>query len=446
MLAAPSNALATSLSAIAAEVRSYAERADGVAYGRILDLLATLISDGSALSPAEVPRAQALLFDTAHVECAWALMAGDLLWRSGVRTPTDFLNISNCARFAGFSCRFTRIGTAEHLELAQQLKVAQPSPAVYILLGNALRHLHQYTSAEDAYLEGIHRFPDFPFLKFRLVDLYLATYKLAHAHQLLTQLKPLYPYAREMMFITPAEVDPPIGSSALAPPHCGESSWVWFVAADPVYTERYAHRLLQSARSRTAGKVHFHVHLIRDLTSGLSADAYATLHALAGSATFTERKFDMSGRDAEWRKALYASERFLLLAEILKQYRKPVLVTDIDVECLRDPAELLTTLGEADFGYTNFRSTTEAWERYAATALIVRPTAAAIAFFERMAAMLLSALSNHAQPWFVDQIVLFRMIEENPGSARGIFLDEILTDCEPPSLRGFFRLLHASWN
>ena len=51
----------------------------------------------------------------------------------------------------------------------------------------------------------------------------------------------------------------------------------------------------------------------------------------------TERTVPLAGATANQRSALFASERFLFLAEMLAKYNKPLLVTDIDVECIKNP-------------------------------------------------------------------------------------------------------------
>jgi len=433
------------LAAIHEQITYYKESANLDKYNQIVNLLATYADSVQALSPDESVLANNILVEYAYIECFWALIIGELLWRCGFRTHDDFSNNWNVARFCGISNRFSRINTAEHFEIAQQFKATHPSPAAFILLGNSLRELKRYSIAEDAYLEGIYLFPDDPFLKFRLVDLYLLTYKLSQAYQILNNMKPLYPYALEMMFIIPTEPKISIPSDLLPSLSSGDKDMVCFVAADPIYMDKYANNFAKSVLNCAGESIHFHFHIVCDSGSEISPNIYAELNNIIENPTFTVRKYNLVDASQNWRKALFASERFLMLAEILKKYQKPVLVTDIDVECLKDPKALLTILENGDFGYTNFRNTLEAWERYAATVMIVKPTEAAIAFFNNMNVLLISIINNHPRPWFVDQIALFRLIEESPYSARSILLKNILTDTIPPSPQGFFRTLHGSW-
>ena len=57
--------------------------------------------------------------------------------------------------------------------------------------------------------------------------------------------------------------------------------------------------------------------------------------------------------------------------------------------------------------------------------------------------MIITLLNNHPQPWFVDQIALFRLIEEGLTPAKCVCLENILTDTDSP--KAYFRILHASW-
>ena len=119
-------------------------------------------------------------------------------------------------------------------------------------------------------------------------------------------------------------------------------------------------------------------------------------------------------------------------------------MTDIDVECIKNPMELFDRLGDGDIGLTKFGIVRDAWDRYPATAIVVRPTQAAIAFFQRLSGMVIALLNAHPQPWFVDQIAIFRLIEEGLTPAKCVHLELLLTDATP-SETGFFRILHGSW-
>ncbi len=211
------------------------------------------------------------------------------------------------------------------------------------------------------------------------------------------------------------------------------------MAADPVYIEKYAVRFLRSIREKVGSETLIHFHVIGDLGAPLQSEIRNQLQAEGrDSILLTERYISLKEMNLNQRKALFSSERFLFLAELLIKYRTTILVSDIDVLCLQDPRGLLDSLGGYDLGYTNFVNTIEAWERYSATVLFFNPTIAAIEFLRKMSDILLSTFSVHPQPWFMDQIALFRLMEEFPSNVRSKLLEKILTDSDVPSDNNFF--------
>lgn len=319
-------------------------------------------------------------------------------------------------------------------------------PAPFIIRGNALRQLHRHAEAESAYIEGLEACPEDPFLKFRLVDLWLMTYQHARAEQLLASLRIRYPSALELMFCLPVAENAAGPDNVLPELSADGAELVWLVAADPVYLQRYGLRLAegiaQRAGNANAGKVKLHVHGVTEPGKPLPVDV---LGAMAGLLPLhvTQRELNLVGASPNQRKALFASERFLFLAEMLAKYQRPMLVTDIDVDPLKSPLDLIEQMGDADIAHTRFGTVREAWDRYPATALLFRPTEASIAFCKRLSGMIITLLNSHPNPWFVDQIALFRLIEGGLTPAKLACLELLLTDTDSP--RAYFRILHGSW-
>lgn len=100
-------------------------------------------------------------------------------------------------------------------------------------------------------------------------------------------------------------------------------------------------------------------------------------------------------------------------------------------------------MADGDVGRTRFGVIRDAWDRYPATALWFKPTEAAIQFGQRLSATILSLLSQHPEPWFVDQVALFRLIEGGLTLAKITEQPLVLTDTDSPE--AFFRILHGSW-
>lgn len=394
-------------------------------------------------------RLESLMVTAAHVEPVWALQAGLALWSAGRQQSHHFHNIWNCSRYAGIHSRYSPLKAEEHLSnigtlySSDQTDPASPSLARFIIRGNALRQLHRYDEAETAYLHGLDVYPDDPFLKFRLIDLWLMTYQYGRANELLTSLRARYPDALEMLFALPVP-DTAIGPDKIMPALDADGAdFVWLVAADPVYLQRYGLRLAQGiARQRGETIVKLHVHVVTEPDKPAPTDVLEAMARLI-PLHVTQRQLDLSGASANQRKALFASERFLFLAEMLAKYQRPLLVSDIDVECLQNPHVLFSRMGGADIAHTRFSTVRDAWDRYPATVLLFQPTPAAISFCQRLSGMIITLLNNHRNPWFVDQVALFRLIEGGLTLAKLTYLEYLLTDTDSP--KAYFRILHGSW-
>jgi len=431
------------LSQIVVLVTHYEATADPATYAEITRRLGKLWGTRSQVDVAAQAALETLMLRGTKVEPAWSLLAGHLLWSSGRTTQMDFNNIWGCSRFAGIKSRFSRYPADEYLRQTESWLPADAGPALYTVRGNAYRQLHRYTDAESCYLEGIDRFPGDPFLKFRLVDLCLIAYQLDRAKQLLASLRSSYPFALEMMFALPVPADAVGPQNVLPDLSAGDADFVWLVAADPIYAERYGVRFAESVAAQTKGRAHVHFHVVREPEMATPTAVIEAIQTMLPMVS-TERTVPLAGATANQRSALFASERFLFLAELLAKYNKPLLVTDIDVECIKNPMELFDRLGDGDIGLTKFGIVRDAWDRYPATAIVVRPTHAAVAFFQRLSGMIITLLNAHPQPWFVDQIAIFRLIEEGLTPAKCVYLELLLTDTTP-SATGFFRILHGSW-
>ena len=435
--------MAPSIELITNLVTAYRASPDNEAHEEVTQQLVNFCAAGNNLPPDQGKALGAFLVLAAKTEAVWGLLAGLALWKSGGRTFADFSNVWMFSRFSGIQSQFNPYPAIEHLRRVETWSPDRAGPALYIIRGNAYRQLHRYSDAESAYLEGIEHFPADPFLKFRLVDLCLMTYQLGRARALLAGLRASYPYALEMMFSLP------VPEAAIAPQNvlpdlsAENAEFVWLVAADPVYAEKYAVKFARTVAAQTHGSAHVHFHVVRDADTPPPAAVIEAVKALVPMVS-TERTVPLSGATPNQRSALFASERFLFLAELLAKYNKPLLVTDIDVECLKNPAELFQRLGDGDIGLTRFRVVRDAWDKYPATAIVIRPTSAAIEFFQKLSGMIITLLNNHPQPWFVDQVALYRLIEEGLTPAKVVLLEHILTDTEP-SAPAFFRILHGSW-
>lgn len=407
---------------------------------------------GQPLGVDEQARLEQLMVTSAQTEPVWSLLCAMALWDSGRRLPHDFANLWSAARYAGIASRFSVFTPEQHLQMLDAVTWPLGHPARFLIQGNALRSLHRYSQAEDAYLAGLHHQPDHPFLKFRLVDLWLMTHQHQRAKDLLVSLRSRYLQALEHLFALPVPPDAPAPSPVFGELQTQGANMVWLVAADAVYIQRYGLRLAQglhkllSNPNPSAGpnppRITLHVHTVLDGTTPLPLEVLQAMAALVPM-NATQRTIQLQGANANQRKAFFASERFLFLHELLHKYNRPLLVTDIDVDPLKHPAGLFARMGDGDVGHTRFGAIRDAWDRYPATALWFQPTPAAIQFGQSLSATILSLLAQHPEPWFVDQVALFRLIEEGQTPAKLTEQPWVLTDTESPE--AFFRILHGSW-
>lgn len=403
-------------------------------------------------NPSESNALKQLLVSCATTEPIWGLLLGLHLWQLDCTSSADFHNVWNCSRYAGIQSRYSSLNATEHLANSTTLYASvngSISAAQYIAAGNAYRQLHRYAEAECAYLHGLDVCVDDPFLKFRLVDLWLMTYQHDRAKNMLSSLRSSFPYAVEMLFQHPVPEGTQGPADQLPDLKAEDANYIWLVAADPVYTERYGERLAHSiAKARlTTGEqaqvhLHLHLHVLNQPDKPTPVDVINKMNVLL-PINSTQRTLNLDAATDNQRSAVFASERFIFLAEILAKYNKPLLVSDIDVECLQDPYPLFGKMGDADIGYTRFHTVRDAWDKYPATVLLFKPTQAAIDFCKQLSGMIITLLNNHPHPWFVDQVALFRLIEGGLTPAKFVYLKHILTDTD--STNAYFRILHGSW-
>jgi hypothetical protein len=131
-----------------------------------------------AFNPSDNNSLKQLMVSCATTEPIWGLLLGLHLWQLGCTTSADFHNVWNCSRYAGIQSRYSTLSATEHLANSVTLYASvngSSNAAQYITAGNAYRQLHRYAEAECAYLQGLDVCVDDPFLKFRLVDLWLMT-------------------------------------------------------------------------------------------------------------------------------------------------------------------------------------------------------------------------------------------------------------------------------
>lgn len=223
---------------------------------------------------------------------------------------------------------------------------------------------------------------------------------------------------------------------------------VWLIACDPVYLEKYGERLMTSlmavkASTDTASVLKIHVHVVSDVDSPAPIETLSRMRAVTPFEV-TRRTHALKGHSGAQHAALFACERFLVLPELMQRYQCPILVTDVDVSCIQHPIDLLRYLNGTDLLMTRFGVAREAWDLHPATFVLFNLTDAAQQFAARLCAIIEHLLRTHPNPWFADQVALYRVLElERPPLSLGLVLG-VITD-EPDS-NAFFTTFHGSWH
>jgi hypothetical protein len=387
-----------------------------------------------------------LLSLSLKTEALWGLLLGQILWKCGSKSISDFTNIWAFSRYAAIDSKHSPYSAYIQLKITESFPKIQPGPSLYIVRGNALRQLQRYSESEKAYNEGIALFPENPFLKFRLVDLYLITRQLQSAKDLLLSLRDKYPFALEMMFTFPTSSSVNSYQGNFFPKlSANDFSMVWMVSADPIYINKYA---LEFARSISINKncnLLLHIHIIRDhqsVTNYIILDEIKKIIPLV----ISERIVDLKNLTNNQKSAIFASERFLIISELLIKYKKPILVTDIDVQCLKCPMLIFNQIIGHDIGITKFNSMVEAWDLYPATCIFFKPTIDSINFSQRLAELIVMLINTNIRPWFVDQISLYRIIEENNIKISIFLIEKLLTLNDIKNPNSFLKIFQASSN
>jgi hypothetical protein len=179
------------------------------------------------------------------------------------------------------------------------------------------------------------------------------------------------------------------------------SGVIGLVACDSTYLRKFWPIYIASAFGR-GGIATVHLHIVDPQTDDLEwtidhADAFAA------NISITVERYERE--DA---RAWYASARFLILSQILRHYRLPIVVTDIDVTFLSPVNSLIA---DADIGlrFKNRGFRHHPWQTIQATAVSIKPTSGGILFADSLRALGVGSFQARAGigMWFVDQNMLF---------------------------------------
>lgn len=213
-------------------------------------------------------------------------------------------------------------------------------------------------------------------------------------------------------------------------------SCVYFLGCDPAYFRKFAYALLNSIRTNCKPDFAVHLHLVNP-DAGCEAEARAVAASLAIDEFFITCE-DAHFADLQAQKTYYACARFLRFPALLKAYRRPVWLLDLDQLVVSDPQALVLVAGEApapDVALVRFDSARAGpWDRFSATAVFAGATPAASLFVERVAAYVAFFLEQGAHEWFLDQLGLFTACAQAENHASIRFLESAIVCLANPAV------------
>jgi hypothetical protein len=187
---------------------------------------------------------------------------------------------------------------------------------------------------------------------------------------------------------------------------------VYFVA-DSTYFWQHAVLLIASIARNSHG-VHCHVHVINpDLGIAHGIEVIRGLLPLL-KLSYSYEYIDLDRCSADYIRTYYAAVRFVRLAEVFRCSPATFLCVDADCIIRKDLRAGGMTLPATDVAI-RMRYDDRPNLSVAAGALVLRPTAAAGAFIDRVSALIRSTLEVREAVWFLDQVVLSHVVRELGG-------------------------------
>lgn len=319
---------------------------------------------------------------------------------------------------------FTKLG-GEGIAFYQAILATEDDYVAWIALGNAQRSVHYGLTAERAYRQAIALHPELPFAYSRLGCLLATQHRFIEADRLFTPVAERFDGRDQVIRLDPAFLaDLDAGRCRLAPlpvrtgdPRPTERAVMVLVSCDSAYLARFGYAMVHSVLRNSGLDAGIHIHIVNP-----DAAAHAEIAAIRrdfpeAELHVTTEDTDLSGCHDDERKTYYACARFLHLPELLRLYRRPVLLIDVDMIVLRDLRPLLDTVNRNDIGIVGGEQHPfEMWNTFWADVILINDTPAARRFFDRTALYIRFFLSAGKLRWFLDQMALYAVYFVGCGS------------------------------
>jgi tetratricopeptide (TPR) repeat protein len=193
--------------------------------------------------------------------------------------------------------------------------------------------------------------------------------------------------------------------------YAGGDTPLLFAAAAAGYATRFVDLIAGNLAARAPGMA-FHLHVVNPTPESEAKVARAVeltqghLDMAVTRETVDLARFAAPGLDPLYAaKTYYSCARFLVLPQLIRHYRRPILVCDIDLAPTRDPRPWLDELAPCDAG-ANVKIRYDFANRLLATMVYFGDTPAGRRYADLVAAYCRYFLAARAASWTVDQVAL----------------------------------------
>ena len=184
-----------------------------------------------------------------------------------------------------------------------------------------------------------------------------------------------------------------------------------FTAADAGYVERFVDMLAGNLAAQAPG-IGLHLHVVNP-TAASDAKLARVRDLTQGhlDLAVTRERVDLSSYAPDGADAFYAAKtyfscaRFLALPHLMRRYRRPILVCDIDLVSTRDPRAWLDDLAAVDAG-ANVKIRYDFANRLLATLVYFGDTPTGLRYADLVAGYCRHFLERRQASWTIDQVAL----------------------------------------
>ena len=286
---------------------------------------------------------------------------------------------------------------------------ANPTDLVALLgLANVRRQAHRLHEAEQLCRTALKYHPDNPFAIGRLASILFSGSRYREASRLYQTISQSHDGVESVIRLRPEFFDTLRAEPAHETPDVvSDEPWELVICAgcDAKYFHRFADGLANSvARHRPSTVLHFHVVNPDDGITARIAAARQRLPILQIQLTLEQAPEALQGDSL---RTFFACARFLMLPDLLRRYRCPVLILDVDAVVLCNPQPLIDQLRGENADLAMVRGDQDdPWSRYWADTILAAPTDRSLEYFDLVRRYIRHFLHQSRAIWFLDQVAL----------------------------------------